>query len=100
MVMMCIFLLLLAWERSHLVSKDIDLYTHIRDLTQVLEYEDLNEVILVGHSYGGMVIGGVTEIIPERIKHPVYLDGYIPEDNKSAFDLISSLESIYKKGHK
>ena len=46
-------------ERSHLVAKDIDLYTHIRDITQVLKYEDLNEVILVGHSYGGLVIGGV-----------------------------------------
>ena len=84
-------------ERDHLLSKDIDLYTHIRDIAQVLEYEDLNEVILVGHSYGGLVIGGVAEVIPERIKHLVYLDGYIPEDNKSAFDLIPGLEAIYKE---
>lgn len=84
-------------ERSHLVSKDIDLYTHARDITQVLEYEDLNEVILVGHSYGGLIIGGVAEVIPERIKHLVYLDGYITEDNKSAFDLIPGLEIIYKE---
>jgi pimeloyl-ACP methyl ester carboxylesterase len=84
-------------ERSHLVSKDIDLYTHVCDITQLLEYEDLTEVILVGHSYGGLVIGGVAERIPERIKRLVYLDGYIPEDNKSAFDLIPGLEAIYKK---
>jgi pimeloyl-ACP methyl ester carboxylesterase len=71
------------------------LYTHIRDITQVLKYEDL-KIILVGHSYGGLVIGGVAETIPERIKRLVYLDGYIPEDNKSAFDLIPGLESIYK----
>src|ERR687889_2155513 len=71
-------------ERDHLLSKDIDLYTHIHDITQVLEYEDLNEVILVGHSYGGLVIGGVAEVIPERIKHLVYLNAYIPQDNKSA----------------
>ena len=64
-------------ERDHLLSKDIDLYTHIRDITQALEYEDLNEVILVGHSYGGLIIGGLAEVIPERIKHLVYLDGYI-----------------------
>jgi pimeloyl-ACP methyl ester carboxylesterase len=63
--------------RSHLVSKDIDLYTHVRDITQVLEYEDLNEVILVGHSYGGLIIGSLAEVIHERIKHLVYLDGYI-----------------------
>jgi pimeloyl-ACP methyl ester carboxylesterase len=63
----------------------------------VLKYEDLNEIILVGHSYGGLVIGGVAETIPERIKRLVYLDGYIPEDNKSAFDLIPGLEAIYKK---
>ena len=62
----------------------------------MLKYEDLNEIILVGHSYGGLVIGGVAETIPERIKRLVYLDAYIPQDNKSAFDLIPSLESIYK----
>jgi pimeloyl-ACP methyl ester carboxylesterase len=46
-------------ERTHLVSKDIDLYTHTLDIVQVFEYKELDEVILVGHSYGGMVIGGV-----------------------------------------
>src|ERR671918_38912 len=75
-------------ERDHFLSKDIDLYTHIRDITQVLEYEDLNEVILVGHSYGGLVIGGVAEAVSERIKRLVYLDAYIPQDNKSAFDIV------------
>jgi pimeloyl-ACP methyl ester carboxylesterase len=45
-------------ERSHLVNRDIGLHTHILDIIQVFEYEDLDEVILVGHSYGGLVIGG------------------------------------------
>ncbi len=54
-------------------------------------------MILVGHSYGGMVIGGVAEKIPDRIKRMVYLDGYIPEDGKTAFDLIPGLEDAYKK---
>jgi len=54
-------------------------------------------VILVGHSYGGMVIGGVAEKIPDRIERMVSLDGYIPEDGKTAFDLIPGLEDAYKK---
>ena len=84
-------------ERSHLLRENIDLNTHILDIIQVFEYEDLYDVILVGHSYGGMVIGGVAEKIPERIKRMVYIDGYIPEDGKTAFDLIPGLEDVYKK---
>jgi pimeloyl-ACP methyl ester carboxylesterase len=75
-------------ERSHLLREDIDLSTQILDIIQVFEYEDLYDVILVGHSYGGMVVGGVAEKIPDRIRRLVYLDGYIPEDGKTAFDLI------------
>jgi pimeloyl-ACP methyl ester carboxylesterase len=74
-----------------LVNRDIGLHTHILDIIQVFEFEDLDEVILVGHSYGGLVIGGVAEKIPQKIKRLVYLDGYIPQDNKSAFDLEPSL---------
>jgi pimeloyl-ACP methyl ester carboxylesterase len=84
-------------ERSHLVSRDIGLYTHILDIIQVLEYENLNKVMLVGHSYGGLVIGGVAQRVPERIRRLVYLDAYIPQDNKSAFDIIPGLETIYKE---
>jgi pimeloyl-ACP methyl ester carboxylesterase len=84
-------------ERSHLVSRNIGLDTHILDIIQVLEYEDLSEVTLVGHSYGDLVIGGVAEVIPERIKRLVYLDAYIPQDNKSAFDIVPGLETIYKE---
>ncbi len=84
-------------ERSHLVSRDIGLDTHILDIIQVLEFENLNEVILVGHSYGGLVIGGVVEKVPERIMRLVYIDAYIPQDNKSAFDIIPGLETIYKE---
>jgi hypothetical protein len=54
-------------------------------------------VILVGHSYGGMVIGGAAEKIPDRIKRLVYLDAYIPQDGKSVFDLIPGLKEIYEK---
>ena len=84
-------------ERTHLVSSDIGLDTHVLDIIQVLEYENLNEVMLVGHSYGGLVIGGVAEKVPERIRRLVYLDAYIPQDNRSAFDITPGLETIYKE---
>ena len=84
-------------ERIHLVSKDVSLSTHIKDVAQVLEYEDLTRVILVGHSYGGVVVSGVAEEMADRIKRLVYLDGYIAEDGKSAFDLIPGLKEIYEK---
>jgi pimeloyl-ACP methyl ester carboxylesterase len=84
-------------ERSHLVSSDIGLDTRIIDVTQVLEYEDLTEVTLVGHSYGGLVIAGVAENVPQRIRRLVYLDAYIPQDNKSAFDIVPGLETIYNQ---
>jgi pimeloyl-ACP methyl ester carboxylesterase len=80
-----------------LVSRDIGLYTHILDIIQVLEYENLNKVMLVGHSYGGLVIGGVAQRVPERIRRLVYLDAYIPQDNKSAFDIIPGLETMYEE---
>jgi pimeloyl-ACP methyl ester carboxylesterase len=73
-------------ERSHLAHKDIDLDTHIEDMLQVLKYEDLRDVILIGHSYGGMVATGVADRARDRIKHLVYLDAYAPEDGKSAHD--------------
>jgi pimeloyl-ACP methyl ester carboxylesterase len=84
-------------ERSHLLTKVIGLDTHIKDIFQVMEYEDLNNVILVGHSYRVLVIGGVAEKIPHRIKHLVYPDGYIPEDGKSAFDLVPLSEISMRK---
>jgi pimeloyl-ACP methyl ester carboxylesterase len=62
-----------------------------------MEYENLNNVILVSHSYGGLVIRGVAEELPHIIKHLVYLDGYIPEDGKSGFDLVPGLRDIYEK---
>jgi pimeloyl-ACP methyl ester carboxylesterase len=67
------------------------------DIIEVLEYENLNEIILVGHSYGGLVIGGVAEKLPGRIRCLVYLDAYIPQDNKSAFDIVPGLETIYNQ---
>lgn len=74
-------------EKMHLSNPDIDLTTHILDITNVILFEDLQNVVLVGHSYGGMVIVGVMNQIPGRIKHAVFLDAAVPEDGTSAQDL-------------
>jgi pimeloyl-ACP methyl ester carboxylesterase len=70
-------------ERSHLRHPDVDLDLHITDIVNLLHYEDLHEVILVGHSYGGMVITGVADRAADRIGHLVYLDAALPEDGES-----------------
>ncbi len=73
-------------ERVHLGGPDVDLDTHINDVANVLIYKDLEDVILVGHSYGGMVITGVLDRVPERLKHVVYLDAEVPRDSDTDFD--------------
>jgi pimeloyl-ACP methyl ester carboxylesterase len=75
-------------ERSHLLNSEIGLDTHIRDIVAVLEYEDLHNVILVGHSYAGMVITGVAGKVAERISHLVYLDAFLPENGKALKDYL------------
>jgi len=74
-------------ERSHLLSPKIDLDLHIRDIVAVLHYEDLRDVILVGHSYGGMVITGVADRAADRIGRLVYLDAANPENGQSLVDV-------------
>jgi pimeloyl-ACP methyl ester carboxylesterase len=76
-------------ERSHLLSPAIDLETHVRDVTGVLKYEELTGVVLVGHSYGGMVITGVAEAVAPRLAHLVYLDAFLPRDGECLMDLFS-----------
>jgi pimeloyl-ACP methyl ester carboxylesterase len=75
-------------DRAHLINPNIGLETHIQDVVNVLEYEDLNRVILVGHSSSGAVITGVAERVPERLAHIVYLDAFVPDDGQSLMDLI------------
>jgi pimeloyl-ACP methyl ester carboxylesterase len=75
-------------ERAHLADPSNDLGTHIQDVLGVLEYEDLRDVVLIGHSYGGMVATGVADRARDRIKHLVYLDAFVPRDGQSLFDLL------------
>jgi pimeloyl-ACP methyl ester carboxylesterase len=75
-------------ERKHLLSRGIDLDTHIQDVIGVIQEEDLFNIVLVGHSYGGMVISGVADRVPERITSLVYLDAFVPENGQSVFNLL------------
>jgi pimeloyl-ACP methyl ester carboxylesterase len=74
-------------ERVHLAHPGVNLSTHIQDVTNVMWYEDLSDIILVGHSYGGMVVTGVADKMPERIQHLVLLDAFQPADGQSLVDL-------------
>ena len=74
-------------ERVHLANAEIRLDTHIEDVVKVLEFEDLRQVVLIGHSYGGMVATGVADRVPERISRLVYLDAFVPRHGESLFDL-------------
>ena len=71
-------------ERSHLTGTNIDLDTHIADAVNVILWENLHEVILVGHSYGGMVITGVADRVPDRLRHVIYVDAFLPTNGESA----------------
>src|SRR5215217_1171926 len=71
-------------DRTHLSSPDVTLDTHIQDVVNVLFYEDLHDVILVGHSYGGNVITGAADLCPERLQQLVYLDAATPSDGESS----------------
>jgi pimeloyl-ACP methyl ester carboxylesterase len=74
-------------EREHLLSPAIDLNTHITDIVKLLRFEDLRNVILVGHSYGGMVITGVADRATDRVGHMVYLDAARPTNGQSLVDV-------------
>ena len=74
-------------ERRHLASPAVDLSTHVQDVANLLEWEDLQGVVLVGHSYGGMVITGVADRLAERLAALIYLDAAVPEDGQCVLDL-------------
>jgi pimeloyl-ACP methyl ester carboxylesterase len=88
-------------ERAHLATPEVDLDTHVRDVVATLEFEDLSDVVLVGHSYGGPVITGAADLVPERIGHLVYLDAEVPQDGEAEMDLMPPEErSAYEESAK
>ena len=74
-------------ERVHLANPSIDLETHIQDILNVIKYEDLREIVLVGHSYGGMVATGVADRARDLISQLIYLDAFVPDQGQSLLDL-------------
>jgi pimeloyl-ACP methyl ester carboxylesterase len=74
-------------QRAHLARPEVDLSTHVQDVLSVLEFEDLKDVVLLGHSYGGMVATGVADKASNRIARVVYIDAFAPKDSQSLFDL-------------
>jgi pimeloyl-ACP methyl ester carboxylesterase len=74
-------------ERSHLTGPQIDLWTHVSDVVNAVLYEDLSEIVLVGYSYGGMVVTGALDALAERIAHLVYLDAFVPRDGQTLEEL-------------
>jgi len=75
-------------ERSHLTSPTVGLSTHVQDVVNTVLYEDLTDIVLLGFSYGGMVVTGALDYIGDRVQHLVYLDALVPADGSSAVDIM------------
>jgi pimeloyl-ACP methyl ester carboxylesterase len=75
-------------ERAHLADGEVTLATHERDVVDLLRYEELTAVVLVGWSYGGMVVAAAADRVPERLAHVVYGDALVPRDGEAAIDLV------------
>jgi pimeloyl-ACP methyl ester carboxylesterase len=82
-------------ERAHLASPGIGLETHIRDVLGVLEFDELTDVVLVAHSYGGIVCTAVADQASERIARLVYLDAVVPRDSQCLFDCVPERLKVY-----
>jgi pimeloyl-ACP methyl ester carboxylesterase len=74
-------------DRSHLLAPNISLQTHIKDVANLISWEELTDVVLVGHSYGGMVITGAADRVADRIRTLVFVDAFTPRHGQAAFDL-------------
>ena len=70
-------------DRSHLMSREVNLETHILDVVNLIRWEELSDIVLCGHSYGGAVITGTADRVPDRIRSLVYLDAFVPENGEN-----------------
>ncbi|MDQ0585389.1 alpha/beta hydrolase [Streptomyces rishiriensis] len=75
-------------DKAHLLSAEVGLDTHVDDIVDLIAAEDLTDVVLVGHSYAGLVISSAANRVPDRIAHLVYLDAMVPKDGESAADVM------------
>lgn len=74
-------------ERSHLASKDVTLDTHIADIVGEIKWNELKDVVLVGHSYGGLIVSGVCEKVGDKVGSLVMLDAFVTENGQSLVDM-------------
>ena len=75
-------------ERTHLLTPGVNATLHIADIVNLIRYERLRDIVLVGHSYGGSVISGVAEVVPDKIAALVFLDAFIPDDGEAVVDMV------------
>ncbi len=73
-------------ERAHLLHPGVNLQTHTLDVVNLIRWEELSDIVLCGHSYGGMVVTGVADQLPDRIRSLVYLDAFVPEHGQRLAD--------------
>jgi pimeloyl-ACP methyl ester carboxylesterase len=88
-------------ERSHLLDPKVNLATHVTDIVNVIKWEGLSDIVLVGHSYGGMIISGVAEQMHEAIGSIVFLDAFVPENGEALVTLTArrqAIEELAQKG--
>lgn len=85
-------------ERVHLASPQVSLSTHVQDVVNLILYEDLHNIVLLGYSYGGPVITGCLDHIAERVAHLVYLDAFVPATGESVLDIINKPQPVIELG--
>ena len=81
-------------DRKHLLAANVGLDTHITDIANLIAYQDLTDVYLLGHSYGGMVISGVAGRVPDRIRHLIFLDAAHPKNGESLADVAPAMMAM------
>lgn len=84
-------------ERAHLASPQVGLTTHVDDVTQHILYEDLTDIVLLGFSYGGMVVAGALENVADRVNELVFLDAFVPADGQNVVD-ITGFDTVESTG--
>ena len=85
-------------ERVHLAHPGVGLATHVRDVVNHVLYEDLDDIVLLGFSYGGCVVTGAVDHIAARIRHLVYLDAFVPQDGQSVFSMTGTSSEAMRVG--
>ncbi|HEX2400427.1 MAG TPA: alpha/beta hydrolase [Mycobacterium sp.] len=85
-------------ERAHLLHAGVNLETHVADVLAELAVHDVNDAVLVGHSYGGMVITAVADRIPQQVDSLIYLDAFVPRDGDSCWTLTTDEQRAWYAG--